>query len=313
MFRDAVISALHSKYEKNYISCALGKELWDALEAKFGVSNAGSELYLIGQLYDYKMVKNRSVVEHAHEIEALAKELELFPYPLPNKFVAGGIIAKLPPSWRDFTTSLKHKRQESSVSELIGTLDVEERVRAKDGCGKGVETSAANMVQNKISFAFRNNKKKKNQQENNQNKPKQTIEFKKKNNKKGEGSFFCGKDDHWARACPDRKCKQEKKAANMVISETGGGTSGYGNHLPFVLSVYHSLEWWMNSGANIHVCADVFLFTSYQVGGTRALLMGNSSHARILGVGTVILKVYFGKDGAIEARATCPLHQKESR
>jgi hypothetical protein len=45
------------------------------------------------------------------------------------------------------------------VTELIGTLDVEERVRAKDK-GKGVETSYVNMVQKKNSFAFRKNKKK---------------------------------------------------------------------------------------------------------------------------------------------------------
>ena len=32
-------------------------KLWDALEAKFGVSDAGSELYLMEQLYDYKMVE----------------------------------------------------------------------------------------------------------------------------------------------------------------------------------------------------------------------------------------------------------------
>ena len=63
MFRGIVISALHPKYEKNYISCTLGKELWDALEAKFRVSDAGSELYLMEQLYDYKIVENRSVVE----------------------------------------------------------------------------------------------------------------------------------------------------------------------------------------------------------------------------------------------------------
>jgi hypothetical protein len=158
-----VISALH-KYEKNYISCASGKELWDALEAKFRVSDAGSELCLMEQLYDYKMVGNHSVVEQTHEIQALAKELELFLCSLPYKFVVGSIIAMLPPSWKDFATSLKHKRQEFSVSELISTLDIEERARAKDGRGKEVETSAANMVQ-KNSFAFCNNKK--NQQENN--------------------------------------------------------------------------------------------------------------------------------------------------
>ena len=65
------------------------------------------------------MVENHSVVEQAHEIQALAKELEHFPCLLPDKFVVGGIIAKLPPSWRDFVTSLKHKRQ-----ELLSLLDL---------------------------------------------------------------------------------------------------------------------------------------------------------------------------------------------
>ena len=75
------------------------------------------------------MVYNSSVVEEAHEIEALVKELE--PCELPDKFVAGGIIAKLVPFWRDFATSLKHKRQQFSVAKLTGTLDVEEKVRAR--------------------------------------------------------------------------------------------------------------------------------------------------------------------------------------
>jgi hypothetical protein len=35
----------------------------------------------------------------------LVKELELFPCLLPDKFMAGGIIAKLSSSWRDFATS----------------------------------------------------------------------------------------------------------------------------------------------------------------------------------------------------------------
>ena len=83
-------------------------------------------------MFDYKIVDNRSMVEQAHEIQALAKELKQFPCMLPDEFMAIGIIAKLSPSWRDFATSPKHKRQEFSVAELVGSLDVEERVRAKD-------------------------------------------------------------------------------------------------------------------------------------------------------------------------------------
>ena len=50
----------------------------------------------------------------------------------------------------------------------------------------------------------------------------------------------------------------------MVISEPGG-TSGYGNSLPTVLSVFCSPEKWVDTGANIHICADASLFSSYQV------------------------------------------------
>ena len=51
----------------------------------------------------------------------------------------------------------------------------------------------------------------------------------------------------------------------------------------------------MDSGANIHVCADVSLFSSYQVERSSALLMGNGSRAHVLGVGTVTLKFTSGK------------------
>jgi hypothetical protein len=87
---------------------------------------------------------------------------------------------------------------------------------------------------------------------------------------------------------------KEKKSTNMVINETGG-TSGYGNSLPYVLSVCTSPKWWMDNGANIHVCTDISLFASFQVGRTRALPMGNRSRVHVHGVGSVILKLTLGK------------------
>jgi hypothetical protein len=154
------------------------------------------------------------------------------------------------------------------------------------------------MVQRKNSNASHNNERKNKQY--NAMKPKQEVSFKKKN--KGAGCFVCGSTDHWASACPDHKFKQEKKkpalekkTTNMVVSETAEGTSRYGNLLSTVLSVCQSPEWWVDTGANIHVCADISLFSSYQCKGARALLMGNGSHAHVLGVGTVILKFTSGK------------------
>jgi len=102
--------------------------------------------------------------------------------------VVDGIIAKLPSSWKDFATFLKHKRQEFNVEELIGTLDVEERARAKD-IGKGVETSTTNVVQ-KTSRKL--NKKKNQNKQDNTPKPVQTAQFKKEEQQQqGKGTMLC--------------------------------------------------------------------------------------------------------------------------
>jgi hypothetical protein len=57
----------------------------------------------------------------------MVKELTLLKIAVPDKFVAEGIIIKLPPSWRDFTTAFKHKRVHMSILDMIVSLDVEEK------------------------------------------------------------------------------------------------------------------------------------------------------------------------------------------
>ena len=158
LFRGDVISVLGENIVGTYLRLTSGKEIWDTLQANYGVSDAGSELYLMEQYYDYKMVDDRSVVEQAHEIHMLAKELDNFNCSLPDKFVASCIIAMLPPSWRNFATSLKHKRQEFTVVNLIGSLDVEEKARAKDTRGHGNEGGSSAHVVQKKNFKSHKNK-----------------------------------------------------------------------------------------------------------------------------------------------------------
>jgi hypothetical protein len=81
---------------------------------------------------------------------------------------------------------------------------------------------------------------------------------------------------------------------NMVVSSSGGGTSGYDN-LPYVLSVFQSTTWWLDFGANVHVCYDASLFSSYQVMQDSFMMMENESYTSIYGVGMVDLKLTLGK------------------
>jgi hypothetical protein len=123
------VGAMHNVLSNHLFDSTLhmtdAKTPWDYLNATYGASDAGKELYIMESYHDCKIVANKSIVEQAHEVQRLAKELELLKCVISDEFVAGCIIAKLPSSWRNFATSLKHKRQKISVENLIASLDVE--------------------------------------------------------------------------------------------------------------------------------------------------------------------------------------------
>jgi hypothetical protein len=123
VFVGCILSILADRLCDVFMYIKDGKELWDALDTKFGATDAGSELYIMESFHDFKMTKDQPVVQQAHEIQCITKELELLKCALPDKFVASCIIAKLPPLWRNFATALKHKRQEISVENLIASDD----------------------------------------------------------------------------------------------------------------------------------------------------------------------------------------------
>jgi 5-methylcytosine-specific restriction endonuclease McrBC regulatory subunit McrC len=62
----------------------------------------------------------------------------------------------------DFATSLKHKRQEFGIADLIGSLDVEENARAKNIRGKKIieGNSSAHVVQKILKTPIRKNSNK---------------------------------------------------------------------------------------------------------------------------------------------------------
>ncbi|KAK1647929.1 hypothetical protein QYE76_065734 [Lolium multiflorum] len=245
--------------EKGHWKRNCSKYLADLKSGLVKKKKEGSELYIMESFHDIRMVNNRSVVEQAHEIQCIAKELELLKCVLPYNFVARCIIAKLPSSWRNFATTLKHKRQEISVENLIASLDVEEKARAKDTTEKGESQSSANMVQKKPY------KKNKGNNKPSFNKPMKTTTLKKKKmiNKADMSCFTCGEAGH-PKDCAERA--DRKKKAKQVNAVTASNADWYGN-----------------------------LFTVLSVARDSSVLMGNGSHASVRGVGTVDLKFTSGK------------------
>jgi hypothetical protein len=77
------------------VTISTSKQMWDTLKAKYGVSNVCSEFYVMEQFHDYRMTDGSSIVEQAHEIYMLVKELKVFGCVPSEKFMAGHTNANL--------------------------------------------------------------------------------------------------------------------------------------------------------------------------------------------------------------------------
>ncbi|CAM8929293.1 unnamed protein product [Rhodiola kirilowii] len=64
------------------------------------------------------MVDSRPVMEQFHEIQRILGKFA-------QRNLVSSIIDKLPPAWKDFQRSLKHKKEEMSLVELAKELRME--------------------------------------------------------------------------------------------------------------------------------------------------------------------------------------------
>ncbi|KAL0375658.1 UNVERIFIED_CONTAM: hypothetical protein Scaly_0683400 [Sesamum calycinum] len=78
-------------------------------------------------------------------------------------------------------------------------------------------------------------------------------------------------------------------------ASTSGATEEYVFVQPEFLTIYEPCDWLIDIGVNVHVCAEKYLFVSYQAITGRTVSMGNSSIVEVLGVGSVDLKFPLGR------------------
>jgi hypothetical protein len=146
----------------------------------------------------------------------------------------------LPHIWRNFATTLKHKRHEISVKNLI-----EEKARAKDTTEKGEGQASTN-------FVHKGKPSGKNKGNNNPslNKPLKTTTFKKKKLHRSDlNCFTCGEPGHISKDCLDRADRRGKKTKTINVMTTSN-TDGY-NNLFTILLVFQSPCWSIDTGANV--------------------------------------------------------------
>ena len=69
----------------------------------------GNFFFIVGRFLDYKMVDSKTVMSQLGELQLIIHEILDEEMKLYEMFQVSTIIEKLPPSWKEFRSYLKHK------------------------------------------------------------------------------------------------------------------------------------------------------------------------------------------------------------
>ena len=113
--------------------------------------DSSSNRFLVSDFNNYRMVDSRLVMEQYNELVRILGQFCLHNINVDESFSVSSIIDKLPPSWKEFKHSLKHRKEDFTIVELGSHLRIEESLRSHEWNGKSgnVICPSVNMVEEK--------------------------------------------------------------------------------------------------------------------------------------------------------------------
>lgn len=105
-----------------YQNMETAKQHWNILQTKYLIEDATSKKFLVSNFMRFNMVDNKPIMEQLHEIQHILSQFQQKDMNMDESIVVSSIIEKLPPSWKDFKKSLKHKKEDLTLEELAQHL-----------------------------------------------------------------------------------------------------------------------------------------------------------------------------------------------
>ncbi|GJY86801.1 hypothetical protein Tco_0959186 [Tanacetum coccineum] len=129
---------------------------------EYMAEDASSKKFLVSIFTNYKMIDSRPVMKQYNELLGILGRFTQHKMNMDEAIQVSCIIDKLPPSWKDFKHTLKHKKEELTIVELGSHLRIKESLRVQDSDkpkGNNVDgPSVVNTVEHNNSTRYNDNK-----------------------------------------------------------------------------------------------------------------------------------------------------------
>ncbi|KAL8119608.1 hypothetical protein AgCh_016929 [Apium graveolens] len=127
-----VLNYLADSLYNVYCSKTTSKVLWESLDHKYKIEDAGEKKWIVGRFLDYKMADSKTVVSQVQEIQVIIHDIHVKGMVISESFQVAAVIERFSSGWKDFKNYLKHKRNEMSMEDLIVRLRIEEDNRGSE-------------------------------------------------------------------------------------------------------------------------------------------------------------------------------------
>ena len=237
--------------------------LWKRLETLYATKSLANRLVLKQRLFTFRMNEGELLKDHISQFITLLNDLKNVEVHIDNEDQAILLLCSLPSSYKSFRETLIYGRDKLSFEDVKGHLLSRDKLDNEFDLNSKADRQASVLVASK---------------------------------KRDKRCRYCKKLGHVKADCYKLRNKRAAESNEEDVAGANLVDEGGDDFLLVSTSDNSKLtsEWILDSGCSFHMCPNREWFSTYSSVEGGVVHMGNDSSSKIIGIGTVKIRIHDG-------------------